>query len=117
VFERYSFVAITSSDLHRARLFWEGLLGFSVIEQRESDYFIVDAGGLRLCVDAQDESVHRLGGTDPTIGLRVNSVAHTLAELRRRGLAEAVTPVTGSRGTYAVVHDPEGRSVVLSEFD
>jgi catechol 2,3-dioxygenase-like lactoylglutathione lyase family enzyme len=117
VFERYAFVAVTTNDLARARRFWEGLLGCAVVEQREAEYFIVNAGGLRLCIEAQDGNVHRLGGTDPTIGLRVNSVPVALAELRERGLVEAVAPVTGSRGTYAIIHDPEGRSIILSEFD
>jgi catechol 2,3-dioxygenase-like lactoylglutathione lyase family enzyme len=53
MFERYSFVAITTKDLSAARRFWVEQLGFRVTEESPSEFFIVDAGGLRLCVDAQ----------------------------------------------------------------
>jgi catechol 2,3-dioxygenase-like lactoylglutathione lyase family enzyme len=115
--ERYSFVALTAKDLTQARAFWVGLLGLRLTEEREDGYFIVDAGGLRLCVDKEDEEIHRVGGTDPTIGLKVKSVDAALAELVARGLDEDVKIVKASRGAYAIIHDPEGRSVILADFD
>jgi len=117
MFERYSFVALTAQDLMQARAFWVGLLGLRVTEEREDDYFIVDAGGLRLCVDKADGQVHRVGGTDPAIGFKVKSVAETLTRLVERGLAEEVKVIDTPRGPYAVIHDPQGRSVILAEFD
>src|SRR5881397_354837 len=61
MFERYSFVAITTLDVGRARRFWSGILGFPVTEEEPGQFFIVDAGGLRLCVDLADGDVHRSG--------------------------------------------------------
>jgi catechol 2,3-dioxygenase-like lactoylglutathione lyase family enzyme len=117
MFERYSFVALTAKDLDEAKAFWVKLLGFRVTEERTNDYFIVDVGGLRLCVDKEDAEVHRLGGADPTIGLKVDSAAATVAELVKRGLSEEPKVVKSARGSYAIIHDPEGRSVVLTEHD
>ena len=72
MFERYSFVAITTLDLDRARRFWVDALGFPVSEEEEAGhFFIVDAGGLRLCIDVADDDIHKPGSTDPVIGLEV----------------------------------------------
>jgi catechol 2,3-dioxygenase-like lactoylglutathione lyase family enzyme len=117
MFEKYSFVALTARNLEEAKAFWVKLLGFHITEERANDYFIIDAGGLRLCVDREDGEVHRLGGADPTIGLKVDSAAATVAELIKRGLSEQPKVVKSARGSYAVIHDPEGRSVVLTEHD
>jgi catechol 2,3-dioxygenase-like lactoylglutathione lyase family enzyme len=117
MFERSSFVALTARNLDEAKAFWVKLLGFHVTEERANDYFIVDADELRLCVDREDGEVHRLGGADPTIGLKVDSATATIAELITRGLSEQPNVVTSARGLYAVIHNPEGRSVVLTEHD
>lgn len=119
MFQRYAFVAMTSSDLARARAFWSDTLGFAVTEEKVGEYFIVDAGGLRLCVDADDGEVHRAGarGADPTIGLRVASLAETLARLEERGVRPEGGPVDGERGAHAIIRDPDGRAVVLTEHD
>jgi catechol 2,3-dioxygenase-like lactoylglutathione lyase family enzyme len=117
MFERYAFVALTARDLRRARAFWVDLLGCPATEERDNEYFIVDAGGLRLCVDSADGEVHRAGSTDPAIGLKVHSAADSLAELVNRGLTEEAKLITTARGAYVVIHDPEGRCVILTEVD
>jgi catechol 2,3-dioxygenase-like lactoylglutathione lyase family enzyme len=38
MFERYSFVAITTLDLDRARRFWVGALGFRVTEEKAGHF-------------------------------------------------------------------------------
>jgi len=65
MFERYSLVAITTLDLDRARRFWVDALGFRVTEEEACRFFIVDAGGLRLCIDVADDDIHTPGSTDP----------------------------------------------------
>jgi catechol 2,3-dioxygenase-like lactoylglutathione lyase family enzyme len=117
IFDRYSFVAITTRDLGCARRFWVDQLGFSVTEEKPGHFFIVDVGGLRLCVDLADGEVHLPGGTDPVIGLKVASVEKTLSILSDRGLQSENGAVLGERGTYAVLRDPEGRAVIITEVD
>jgi len=117
MFERYSFVAITTTDLERARRFWVDQLGFRVTEEKPDDFFIIDAGGLRLCVDLADGDIHVAGGTDPVVGLKVVSLDSTLAALARRGVRPTSAPVSGGRGRYAVLRDPDGRAVILTEAD
>jgi catechol 2,3-dioxygenase-like lactoylglutathione lyase family enzyme len=114
--ERYSFVAITTADLARQRAFWVDQLGFPVTEESPG-HFIVDAGGLRLCVDLADGGIHVAGGTDPVIGLKVERVEEAIARLRERGVPVPTGPVSGDRGRYAVLHDPDGRAVILTEAD
>jgi catechol 2,3-dioxygenase-like lactoylglutathione lyase family enzyme len=117
MFDRYSFVAITATDLGRARRFWVDQLGFRVTEERHHDFFIVDAGGLRLCVDRADGEIHVPGGTDPVIGFKVASLDAALAALAERGVQGAGAPVQGEHGRYAVVRDPDGRPVIVTEVD
>jgi catechol 2,3-dioxygenase-like lactoylglutathione lyase family enzyme len=114
---RYSFVALTTTNLDRQRTFWVDQLGFPISEEKPGEFFIVDAGGLRLCVDLADGEVHVAGGKDPVIGLKVGSVTETLALLAGRGVSVPDGAVTGQRGKFAVVHDPDGRAVILTEVD
>jgi catechol 2,3-dioxygenase-like lactoylglutathione lyase family enzyme len=113
--ERYSFVAITTRNLTAARRFWVEQLGFAVTEERRDDFFIVDAGGLRLCVDLADGENHVIGSTDPVIGFKVSSVTEALEELRERGWYEELVHKVAD--THAILHDPDGRAVVLEERD
>ena len=115
--ERYSFVAVTTTDLARARTFWVDQMGFSVTEEAAGHHFIVDAGGLRLCVDLADGGVHRAGGGDPVIGFKVARLAPALEALVRRGVRPEKGPVTGARGSFAELRDPDGRVVILTETD
>jgi catechol 2,3-dioxygenase-like lactoylglutathione lyase family enzyme len=114
---RYSFAALTTTDLACQRAFWVDQLGFEVSEEKPGEYFIVNAGGLRLCVDLADGDVHVAGGKDPVIGLKVDSVVDTLGALAARGLPVPAEPVRTQRGSYAVVRDPDGRAVILTEAD
>jgi catechol 2,3-dioxygenase-like lactoylglutathione lyase family enzyme len=115
--ERYSFVAVTTADLAEAREFWVDRLGFAVTEESPGDHFIVDAGGLRLCVDTADGEIHRVGGTDPVLGFKVKSLGEALARLRERGVRPSREPVEGDRGRWAALEDPDGRTVILTEAD
>ena len=117
MFERYSFVAITTVDLERARQFWAGQLGFPVTSEEAGHFFIVDAGGLRLCVDLADDDIHKPGSTDPIIGLKVHSVQHAIKELTARAVELHRPPVRGPRGSYFEIRDPDGRAVIVTEVD
>ena len=117
MFERYSFVAITTADLARARDFWVDRMGFAISQEEVGEFFIVDAGGLRLCVDVADGDVHRTGSTDPIIGLKVRSLADALAALEERGVAADEGPIMGARGSHATLRDPDGRAVIVTEVD
>jgi catechol 2,3-dioxygenase-like lactoylglutathione lyase family enzyme len=110
-------VALTTTDLARQRAFWVDQLGFEITEEKSEEFFIVNAGGLRLCVDLADGDLHIAGGTDPVIGLKVDSVQDTLATLAARGVVVPERQISAQRGSYAVVRDPDGRAVILTEAD
>jgi predicted enzyme related to lactoylglutathione lyase len=114
---RYSFVALTTTNLVRQRAFWVDQMGFEVSEEHPEEFLIVDVGGLRLCVDLADGDVHIAGGKDPVIGLKVDSVATALAVLAGRGVAVPKEPTITPRGSFAVIRDPDGRAVILTEAD
>ena len=116
MFERYSFVAITTVNLDRAREFWADSLGFPITEEAVGQFFIVDAGGLRLCIDRADGEIHKPGGSDPTIGLKVRSISDVLPRLASMGIEAELSELPGRR-TYAVIRDPDGRAVIITESD
>jgi catechol 2,3-dioxygenase-like lactoylglutathione lyase family enzyme len=115
LFERYTFVMVTTRNLAAARRFWVEQLGFPVTEDRPGESFIVDAGGLRLWIDLKDSEEKAVRGSDPAIGLKVRSVEMVLETLAARGITEKAEPLSANTGLYAIIHDPDGRSVVLTE--
>ena len=117
IVERYSFVALTTADLNRARQFWVDQLEFPVTEEEAGHFFIVDAGTLRLCVDLADGDVHRSGSTDPVIGFKVASLAETLTALATHDVYTHRGPLAGPKGRYAELRDPDGRIVIITEVD
>jgi hypothetical protein len=80
-------------------------------------YFEVDAGTLRLRVDAVDGDVHRVGSTDPVVAFKVASIEETLTELATRDVYAHRGPFNGPHGSYAELRDPDGRAVILTEAD
>jgi hypothetical protein len=117
VFERCSFVAVTTTDLASARAVWVETLGGRVTEEQAGHHAIVDVGGLRLCLDVEDGDVHRAGGSDPVVGLHVRDLEAALAALSARGVRPVEGPTRGRRGSWARIEDPDGRAVVLTEAD
>jgi catechol 2,3-dioxygenase-like lactoylglutathione lyase family enzyme len=115
LFERYTFVMVTTRNLAAARRFWVEQLGFPVAEDRPGESFIVDAGGLRLWMDLKETDESVLKGPDPAIGLKVRSVEMVLKTLAERGITEKAEPLSAIKGLYAIIHDPDGRAVVLTE--
>ena len=113
--ERYTFVMVTTRNLASARKFWVEQLGFPVTEDRPGESFIIDAGGLRLWIDLKDSEERSARGSDPAIGLKVRSVKMVLDSLAARGVTENVEPLAAHTGLYAIIHDPDGRAVVLTE--
>ena len=111
-FQRCAFVAVTTADLAVARRFWVTALGCRVVRQKRGEFLMVDAGGVRLCLDLADGVVHKLGSSDPVIGLKVASLPRALDALRRRGLRPFK-----EAGRFAELRDPDGRTVVLTETD
>src|SRR5262249_6985645 len=116
--ERYSFVRITTLDLDRARGFWVRALGFPVTKEMTGHFFIVDAAGLRLCVDLAERDMHKPGGPDSAIGFKVRSISDAIRHLASGGLLRGdERPEKGERGNYITLRDPDGRAVIITEAD
>jgi catechol 2,3-dioxygenase-like lactoylglutathione lyase family enzyme len=114
--ERYSFVTVTTENLKRAREFWVNALGFPVTEKQPDQFFIVNAGGLRLCVDLADET-HKAGSTDPILGFKLASVPRALETLAKHGIKSEREPTSATKGTWTEIRDPDGRTIILTEGD
>jgi predicted enzyme related to lactoylglutathione lyase len=112
--QRYSFVAMTTNDLGRARAFWLDALFCPVIEEHEGEYFIVDAGGLKLCVDIETGQGGIPGG-DPVIAFAIASVAHVVSALRERGVAIVREADATDKARWAEIRDPDGHTILLTE--
>ena len=115
MFTRHSFVAITTSDLARARGFWVDQLRLSVIEEKSGDFFMVDAGGVRLCVDDAAAELVKKSETHPFLGLIVQDLEAALEGLADQGVAISKGPQSGRCGRWAEIEDPDGRVIVIEE--
>ena len=113
LFEECAFITLTTADLERARDFWVAKLGFPVIHEDEH-YFMIDAGGTRLCFDLPDGAARR-SGSHPSIGLKVKRLEDAMAALKQRGLEVSAPFLEDSRGRWAELRDPDGRTVILTE--
>lgn len=112
---RYSFVALTTCDLARARWFWNEQLEFPVIDEEPGHHFVVEAGTLRLRVNVADGDVHRPGNTDPIIAFEVSSLDDTLQALAAREIYPHRGPQSCPLGLCAELRDPDGRAILLAE--
>ncbi len=115
MFTRHSFVAITTSDLATGRRFWVDQLGLGVIEEKSGDFFMVDAGGVRLCVDEAAGELVKTSETHPFLGLTARDLEAALKGLADRGVAIRKGPQSGRRGRWAEIEDPDGRRIVIEE--
>jgi hypothetical protein len=109
-------MAMTTGDLGRAREFWVGLLACPILEEREGEYFIVDAGGLKLCVDIDGRREGDVA-SDPVIAFKIASVRDVVAMLRTRGVSVVKVDTSEDNGTWAEIRDPDGRPILLTESD
>jgi catechol 2,3-dioxygenase-like lactoylglutathione lyase family enzyme len=106
---------VTTQNLPAARKFWVEQLGFPITDERPGESLIIDAGGLRLWIDLAETEERQIRGSDPAIGFKVRSVKMVLTSLAARGITEEVEPLAARTGLYAIIHDPDGRPVVLTE--
>jgi hypothetical protein len=83
--------------------------------REEQTFFMIDAGGTRLCFDLPDGNAHTVPGQDPVIGLRVKDLQRVLAELKGAGVEASAGPFDAVRGRWAELRDPDGRKVILTE--
>jgi len=111
-----------TTDLARARLFYEGRLGLTVREA--NDYAcVLDAHGTMLRVTAVAE-VARPGYT--VLGWRVTDIGATIADLRSRGVVFARYDgmdqddqgvwTTPNNDRIAWFTDPDGNVLSLTQF-
>jgi catechol 2,3-dioxygenase-like lactoylglutathione lyase family enzyme len=112
--ERYTFMAVTTADLARARTFWVDHLLCPIIEESSGEYFIVDAGGLKLCVDV-DDARRDVAGSDPVIAFRVSSIVDIVSALRSRGVSIVNEVLGAETGSWAEIRDPDGHTILLTE--
>jgi len=114
MFEECAFIAVTTADIAKVKLFWVTLLGCAVLREDEN-YLMVDVGGVRLCFDLPDGEDHQRPGSDPVIGLKVKDLDAALETLSNHGIRATGGPFDDHHGKWAKLLDPDGRTVILTE--
>ena len=113
---RLSTLTLSTGDLLRARSFYSTKLGFTVVEDREGESFVVDAGGIRLHVDRSTVAKAPLQNAEPRLVFQTSDLRARCLELRDRGVSvEGPHPSPGVPGFYAQLADPDGHPIVLME--
>jgi catechol 2,3-dioxygenase-like lactoylglutathione lyase family enzyme len=106
---RLSALTLTSRDLVRSRVFYTAKLGFTLLEERDGQMFVVDAGGVKLHVD-RDGMRAPLDAAEPRLLFRTRELSRRCLALRDAGVS-----VEGPRDGMARLSDPDGHPIILME--
>jgi len=106
---RLDALTLTSRDLPRSRAFYAAKLGFRVLEDREGQSFVVDAGGIKLHID-RDGARAPLTQAEPRLVFNTEDLAARCLSLRDLGVS-----VDGPRDGRAALSDPDGHPIILLE--
>jgi catechol 2,3-dioxygenase-like lactoylglutathione lyase family enzyme len=113
---RLETLTLRTCDLPRARAFYSAKLGFPVVEDRDGEWFVVDAGGIKLHVDQQSVQKAPLQNAEPRLVFHTRDLRTICLSLRDRGVSvEGPLNGPGSTGMYAELADPDGHPIVLME--
>jgi catechol 2,3-dioxygenase-like lactoylglutathione lyase family enzyme len=101
-----------SSNLQRSRAFYNGKLGFRVIEEGDAG-FVVDAGGIKLSVGKNGLKAP-LMLAEPKLVFDTKELAARCTQLRDLGVS-VDGPRKAAEGQFAELSDPDGHPIVLWE--
>jgi len=109
---RLDTLTLTSSNLARSRAFYNGKLGFRVLEEGDAG-FVVDAGGVKLQVD-KNRLKSPLTLAEPRLVFDTKELAARCTQLRDLGVS-VDGPKRAADGQFAELSDPDGHPIVLWE--
>src|SRR5262249_41541660 len=113
---RLETLTLRTRDLPLARSFYSAKLGFPVLDDREGEWFVVDAGGIKLHVDRAAVRKAPLEHAEPRLVFHTSDLRSRCLELRDRGVSvEGPLTSPGASGYYAQLADPDGHPIVLLE--
>src|SRR5256885_11045868 len=109
---RLDTLTLTSSNLARSRAFYNGKLGFRVLEEGDAG-FVVDAGGVKLQVDKNRTKAPLTLG-EPRLVFDTKELAARCTQLRDLGVS-VDGPRRAPDGQFAELSDPDGHPIVFWE--
>ena len=109
---RLDTLTLTSSNLQRSRAFYNGKLGFRVIEEGDAG-FVVDAGGVKLQVGKNGLKTPLILA-EPRLVFDTKELAARCMQLRDLGVS-VDGPRQADAGQFAELSDPDGHPIVLWE--
>src|SRR5688572_5658290 len=107
---RLDTLTLTSSNLARSRAFYNGKLGFRVLEEGDGG-FVVDAGGIKLQVGRNGLKTP-LALAEPRLVFDTKELAQRCMQLRDLGVS-VDGPRRAAEGQFAELSDPDGHPIVL----
>ena len=113
---RLETLTLITRDLPRSRSFYSAKLGFPVVDDLDGEWFVVDAGGIKLHVDRAVMNKAPLENSEPRLMFHTSDLRARCMELRDRGVSvEGPLASPGAAGIYAQLADPDGHPIVLME--
>jgi lactoylglutathione lyase len=109
-------VVIRASNLERATAFYR-LLGLDFVKHRHGnglEHFACELGTVVFEIYPRTSEADSTTAT--RLGFRVASVDAAIAKLEKRGVSVISPPKQSPWGWYAVVTDPDGHKVELTEL-
>jgi catechol 2,3-dioxygenase-like lactoylglutathione lyase family enzyme len=109
---RLDTLTLTSTNIARSRAFYNGKLGFRVLEEGDAG-FVVDAGGVKLQVGRNGLKAP-LAHAEPKLVFDTKELAARCTQLRDLGVS-VDGPRQAPEGQFAELSDPDGHPIVLWE--
>jgi catechol 2,3-dioxygenase-like lactoylglutathione lyase family enzyme len=111
---RLETLTLSTRDLLRSRSFYAAKLGFPVVDDADGEFFVVDAGGIRLQVDRAVVKQSPLENAEPRLVFHTDDLRTRCTELRDAGVS-VDGPLARSGSIYAELADPDGHPIVIFE--
>jgi len=108
-------VMIVVRDMERSVAFYKDVLGLNLLF-KQPNWSQFDAGNILIGLHPEGEEVKVSPTSGMSLGIYVEDITRTVAEVKRRGGHIEVEPRPEPFGRWALLQDPDGYGVQLIEL-
>jgi len=115
MFGKLGIVMIVVRDMERSVAFYRDVLGLKLLIHQDN-WSQFDAGNIIIGLHPEGDEVKVSPTTGMSIGIYVDDMDKSVAEIRRRLAKIAVGPRPEPFGRWALLFDPDGYSIQIIEM-
>ena len=108
-------VMMVVKDMERSVAFYRDVVGLKILFKQDN-WSQFEAGNIIVGLHPEGEQVKVSPTTGMSLGIYVDDIMRATSELKRRGGRLAIEPRTEPFGRWALLHDPDGYNIQISEM-